>query len=32
MDNSYIQAVLWIFSVVLLLAYMNRRRRRRMMP
>lgn len=32
MDNTYIQAVFWIFAVVLLLAYMNRRRRRKMMP
>jgi hypothetical protein len=29
MDNTYIQAALWIIAVVLLLLYMNRRRRRK---
>jgi hypothetical protein len=32
MDSTYVQAVIWIFAVVLLLLYMNRRRRRKMFP
>ena len=32
MDSTYIQAMFWIFAIVLLLAYMSRRRRRKMLP
>ena len=32
MNNTVIQAVLWIFAIALLLLYMNRRRRRKMHP
>jgi len=32
MNNTVIQAVLWIFAIGLLLLYMNRRRRRKMHP
>jgi len=32
MNNTVIQAVLWILAIGLLLLYMNRRRRRKMLP